>query len=196
VATGDIYLTVRERCAIMVDKTASLFALAARVGTTCADVPALIPRYLTRFALRIGMAYQLADDLRDLKGERSPTRAARSDIKTQVFTLPLLFALRSPNDSADLRSMLHVLRDNPGDGAVLWVAKEIVRLGGARAAERLLEWWLQDAQRELSRCTPPEHARRAHESLFAFVDEMLRRRTDEEDFSTISNNPSVSPEYI
>src|SRR5262249_9439578 len=59
---GDLRLGVRARERIMRDKTARLFALAARLGAGLGGAPEAVERLAARFGLRAGLCFQLADD--------------------------------------------------------------------------------------------------------------------------------------
>ncbi len=93
---------------VVSDKTASLVSTAARFGAMTAGADAAIVATLADFGERIGVAFQLADDLLDVTG--SSLRSGKTpgtDLREGVRTLPVLLALRSgqPAD-ARLRELL------------------------------------------------------------------------------------------
>jgi len=83
-------------------KTASLFAAACEVGSLCGA-----QRHrnaLTRFGQRLGMAFQVADDLLDYTEAQETTgKPTGLDLREHKVTLPLIFALRKMPTAARRR---------------------------------------------------------------------------------------------
>jgi geranylgeranyl pyrophosphate synthase len=76
-----------RRCEL---KTGSLFEAACRLGALATDGPA---DALARFGRRIGLAFQLLDDVLDIAGPASRTGKARgTDLLDGTVTLPLILA--------------------------------------------------------------------------------------------------------
>jgi geranylgeranyl pyrophosphate synthase len=91
-----------ERCEL---KTGSLFEAACRLGALAAGGPA---DALAAFGRRIGLAFQLLDDVLDVSGPASRTGKARgTDLLDGTVTLPLILAReRDPQLAAtDLRAL-------------------------------------------------------------------------------------------
>ena len=100
-----------ERCEL---KTASLFAAAARLGATLGDVPDAADG-LAGFGRRIGLAFQILDDVLDVSGPAERTGKHRgTDLLDGTVTLPLIIAReRDPELAAlDLAAAGH--RARPG----------------------------------------------------------------------------------
>lgn len=93
---------VAHHLQVLEDKTGSLIATAGRFGAMFAGCPESVVETLTLFGERIGVAFQLADDLVDLTsadGESGKTQGR--DLREGVQTLPALLALASsrPEDT-------------------------------------------------------------------------------------------------
>ena len=91
-----------HRCEL---KTGSLFEAACRLGALSADGPA---DALAMFGRRIGLAFQLLDDVLDVAGPAARTGKARgTDLLDGTVTLPLILAReRDPSLAAlDLRTL-------------------------------------------------------------------------------------------
>lgn len=144
----DVGLSIHERLRIMRGKTASLFVLAARIGAVLAGADESVVRGLARFGLFYGLCFQLADDLRDLMAPASHLgRAPGADLRDGVYTLPTLFALRSPGERTDtLRDCLRRLCERPDDGSLRQAGELIVVLGGVAASMELLSEWIGRAR--------------------------------------------------
>jgi len=129
-------------------KTASLFAAACEVGSLCGA-----QRYrkgLTRFGQRLGMAFQVADDLLDYTEAQETTgKPTGLDLREHKVTLPLIYALRTMTPAA--RKRVDALFSNPDpDDALIAEVVEIVREeGGLEYARRRGEEFAQQAEEAL-----------------------------------------------
>ncbi len=119
---GRTELDVREEVYFRVvrNKTASLFAWAGRAGALVAGAASGAASVLGEFAERVGIAFQLVDDVLDYSGDPQATgKTLLGDLVEGKITLPLIRAL------ADRPSLLRDV--------------EAVRLGDERAAQRVAE---------------------------------------------------------
>jgi geranylgeranyl pyrophosphate synthase len=95
-----------ERCEL---KTASLFAAACRLGAVLGDPgPAAAPP-LGAFGARVGLAFQILDDVLDVSGPTERTGKPRgADLLDGTVTLPLIIARRRDPElrELDLRSVV------------------------------------------------------------------------------------------
>jgi octaprenyl-diphosphate synthase len=79
---------------ILEDKTASLFGWSARAGATVGHAPAPAREALGRFGERMGVAFQLVDDVLDYEGDPVTTgKSVLSDLSEGKVTLPLILAM-------------------------------------------------------------------------------------------------------
>ncbi len=123
--TPDRYLRAVE------GKTAALFALAARVGGELAGLPVPECEALATFGTRLGIAFQIADDVLDLAASDQVTgKPSGNDVRHGVYTLPVLYALQ---ERPWLRDRL-VRRIQPGDLAdIVALIKQTQGIGRALA---------------------------------------------------------------
>lgn len=95
-------------------KTAVLFRAAAALGAIAAGADTAQQSRLADYGLALGMAYQLADDVLDFKGDPTESgKAVGNDLAEGKPTLPLI----------------HVLRH--GDAAVVEQLRSVIRNGGS-----------------------------------------------------------------
>ena len=141
-------------------KTSALFAWCATVGGLC---PPSLRGPLARYGRRLGIAFQIADDLLDLEGDpRETGKAPGSDLREGKLTLPVFLACcRRPG-----------LREALGAGTLPLEAllEEIRRSGGlddARAAARRLAW---RAHRALDELPPSAWRQELHGLAGAAID--------------------------
>jgi geranylgeranyl pyrophosphate synthase len=93
------------------DKTAALFELAAWLGARAGELDEAATAAVVSYAGHVGLAFQLADDVRDFIGGPELGREAGTDLREGVYTLPVLLTLagRCPGGE-ELRSGLRALR--------------------------------------------------------------------------------------
>lgn len=88
---------------VVADKTGSLIAAAAAMGSLVAGVDRERRAVVTAFGERIGSAFQLSDDLLDVTSDATVSgKQPGTDLREGVATLPVLLARRS-TDPADAR---------------------------------------------------------------------------------------------
>ncbi|MCR2053001.1 polyprenyl synthetase family protein [Actinomyces bowdenii] len=76
---------------VLADKTGSLIAVAARYGAMLTGAGRGTERIVEDFAERIGVAFQLADDVIDLAGDSAVTgKTPGTDLREGVDTMPVL----------------------------------------------------------------------------------------------------------
>jgi len=86
---------------VVADKTGSLIATSARFGALLSGAPMDIVETLTKFGEKIGVAFQVADDLLDIAStETASGKTPGTDLKEGVPTLVTLFVM-ADNDPAD-----------------------------------------------------------------------------------------------
>jgi octaprenyl-diphosphate synthase len=130
-------------------KTASLFAAACEVGSLCGA-----QRYraaLTRFGQRLGMAFQVADDLLDYTEAQETTgKPTGLDLREHKVTLPLIAALRTMSPRARKRVDALFSDPNPDDGLIAEVVDIVREEGGLEYARRRGEEFAQEAEEALA----------------------------------------------
>lgn len=127
--------------AVIDGKTASLIAASCRLGAVLSGQDPAAVEALTAYGHRLGMAFQLADDVLDIAGlEAESGKTPGTDLKEGVFTLPVLLALEAENEGA--ATALPTLLADPTDANVA-AALELLRVHPALAQAR-------DAAREES----------------------------------------------
>ena len=122
---------------VLADKTGVLIATAARYGAMFSGCDAATTETLREYGERLGMAFQLADDLIDISSDPEDTgKTPGTDLREGKRTLPVLYALAS-TDPADAR-LKELLRSGIEDDASLVEALGLLRVHPAmgRAQER------------------------------------------------------------
>jgi geranylgeranyl pyrophosphate synthase len=88
-------------------KTGALYELAAWLGAEGGRLPPSAVDQVARYGAHAGVAFQLADDVRDFRGGPAFGREAGTDVREGVYTLPILLTLAGRFAGAlDLRRLL------------------------------------------------------------------------------------------
>ena len=104
---------------VLADKTGSLIAAAAEVGVVFSNADESYRAPMVAFGEKIGVAFQLIDDVIDLSSQIEETgKAAGTDLRAGVATLPLLFLQRAAKtDAASAELLARIERDISDDGS-------------------------------------------------------------------------------
>jgi octaprenyl-diphosphate synthase len=121
---------------IVRDKTSSLFAWACRAGATVGGGSVEASAALGEFGARVGVAFQLVDDVLDYVGDpRATGKALLGDLTEGKLTLPLIRAMA---ERPAIRADVEAVRAGDGDAAVR-IAQAVRESGvcdGVRALAR------------------------------------------------------------
>ncbi len=92
---------------VLADKTGALIATAARLGVMFSGAPAEYADPVTEYGERVGVAFQLVDDVIDLSPKASQTgKLAGTDLRAGVVTMPLLLLRRLAETDAEAGELL------------------------------------------------------------------------------------------
>lgn len=130
-------------------KTASLFGAASELGALCGAPAYRVP--LARYGERLGMLFQVVDDLLDYTGVQEETgKPSGLDLREHKVTLPLIAAL--PHlDRAARRRVDELFADrDPDDALVAEVVAIVAAHGGLEYARRRVEGLAADAESALT----------------------------------------------
>lgn len=152
-------------------KTGSLIATSARYGARFSGASADVEEALTEYAEKVGVAFQLADDILDIASESDESgKTPGTDLKEGVPTLPVLIARRSC-DPADAR-LLELLAGELSDDTLHAEALGLLRAHSAMEQARSYVIDLANEAKSLLKTVPEGPARSA---LEAFADLVATR---------------------
>lgn len=129
---------------VLADKTGSLISAAAQVGVIFSNAPDEYRVAVAEFGERIGIAFQLIDDVIDLAAENSDTgKTPGTDLRAGVATLPLLYLRREaatdPEAAALLRRIELDTTSFAGEVDETDLAAAITELRGHPVTQRTLD---------------------------------------------------------
>jgi heptaprenyl diphosphate synthase len=153
---------------VVADKTGSLIGTSGRFGAMLSGAGDTETEVLTRYGERIGIAFQLSDDLLDVAAESSELgKTPGTDLREGVPTLPVLLLRRAAR--AEDAELLALLAGDLSDDAVLATAVAGLRVHPVMAEARTeVQRWADDARSTLQPL-PESPAKAALESLCDFV---------------------------
>jgi heptaprenyl diphosphate synthase len=134
---------------VVAEKTGSLIGTSGRFGAMLSGADETAREVLTRFGERIGVAFQLSDDLLDVASDSSASgKTPGTDLREGVPTLPVLL-LRRRADPAD-DSLLALLDGDLSDDARLASAVTALRAHPVMAEARaVVQQWADEARETL-----------------------------------------------
>lgn len=152
---------------IIRQKTASLIASACSVGAASATEDQEKIDRLCLLGEKIGMAFQIKDDLFDY-GDKEVGKPRGIDIKEKKMTLPLIYALAHA-DKSKKRSIINSIKkhsNNPTE--VKKIIDYVHTSGGIEYATEVMYRYQQEALDILNQF-PPSEARESIEQLIKYV---------------------------
>jgi len=103
----DLKLSTADYYRIIEMKTAALFSAACELGAFISEANPVVIGAMKNFGVKLGVAYQIYDDILDLAGDEAETgKTLGTDLRKGKFTLPVLLLLQSGKDSATIRELL------------------------------------------------------------------------------------------
>ncbi len=139
-------------------KTASLLSASCETGAMCGAARFREP--LARYGDRLGMAFQIADDILDYTEDESVTgKTSGSDLREHKVTLPLIASLPAVTPAARARIDELFAMDEPDDRVIADVVGIVGDAGGIEEARRRGARFADEAEAALA--TLPESAIRS-----------------------------------
>jgi heptaprenyl diphosphate synthase len=162
---------------VLADKTGSLIATSARYGAAFSGAGTEVAELLARYGEKVGVAFQLADDVIDLSSDAEVTgKTPGTDLREGVDTMPVLLlreraAAGTLDDSGS--AVLERLRaeELASDEALRAVVADLRDHEVVGQARELAEQWARDAVAELD----PLPASPVKDALAAFAGLLVDR---------------------
>jgi octaprenyl-diphosphate synthase len=152
---------------IISNKTASLLASSCAAGAFSAQNDEKQASMLKDFGEKVGIAFQIKDDLFDY-GSEDVGKPTGNDIKEKKLTLPLIYSLNQA-DKATRRRMVNIIKnDHKNTDQVKQVIDFVVQTGGIRyATDKMIQY--RDEALSILHEFPETDSRLALEELVRFT---------------------------
>lgn len=152
---------------IIRQKTASLIASACGVGALSTGMPKTEARQMQHFGEKVGMAFQIKDDLFDY-GDTGVGKPTRIDIKEKKMTLPLIYALNQADAKTKKWLINTVKRHNKDRKRVNQLVDMVKQMGGIAYATTVMHRYRDEAL-ELLFAYPKSPSRDSLEQLINYT---------------------------
>ena len=153
------------------DKTGALTGMATKIGAVLAGADKTTVNALGRFGATIGVAFQLQDDLLNLKDSKVSKNkgVVGEDIREGKITLAIIHTLKTASDE-DRRALSDILRQHTTDSERINKAVEILdRYGAGSYVDKVKERLIREAWNELDRKLPESGAKKKLRGMLDFL---------------------------
>jgi geranylgeranyl diphosphate synthase, type I len=161
-------VSVDEYISMITGKSAALLAACAQIGSLIATADEAVADKYAEFALNLGIAFQIRDDILGIWGDPSVTgKSVATDILSKKKSLPVLYGLDKSQKLADIYRR-EPLREMDVEEAV----GELQILGAKDYTRSIEAEYYQRAIEALQQADPQGHAA---DWLYQFVDTLFNR---------------------
>jgi octaprenyl-diphosphate synthase len=137
--TEDVYFDIIRK------KTATLIAACCAVGVQSTDADAKYVALATEFGEKVGIAFQIKDDLFDY-GDAEIGKPLGIDIKEKKMTLPLIYALQNTDRSTRKYMMNAIKNDSENPSKVREVIAFVKSTGGLAYSTEKMQAYAVEAR--------------------------------------------------
>ncbi|VTS03892.1 polyprenyl synthetase family protein [Tuwongella immobilis] len=160
---GNLHLTEDAYFEMIDGKTAALTEVACRIGAMLAGANDHVCESLAIFGQKLGLAFQVADDLLDLMGDETKTgKTLGTDLEQQKMTLPLIHLLEVV-DGAEADSLRDAMR-HPTEANIQRILTALRVHGSLEYAQRRADELIAEGRAALQ-CLPSSTAKTMLEQL-------------------------------
>lgn len=136
---------------IIRQKTASLIASCCESGAASADASKEVQEDMRLFGEKVGLAFQIKDDLFDYGASNKIGKPSGIDIKERKMTLPLIHTLNKASWN-ERRQLINIVRNHNTDAKkVEWLVKFVYDNGGISYSEKVMHRYTDESLAILSR---------------------------------------------
>lgn len=129
---------------IIRNKTASLLASSCAAGAFSTSNDEVLTEKLGQFGEKVGMAFQIKDDLFDY-GTEEIGKPTGNDLKEKKLTLPLIYTLNTV-DKSTRREIIYIIKNqNRNKQKIKYVLDKVNEAGGIRYAEEKMNLYRDEA---------------------------------------------------
>ena len=162
--TEDVYYEIIRK------KTASLIAACCAMGAAAGKQDAETIEKMYLFGEKVGLAFQIKDDLFDFGLGEGIGKPVGIDIKEKKLTLPLIYALENTSKSERRRILNIVKNHNENSEKVKEVIDFVLKSGGIEYASAEM-YRIKDEALAILHTFPDNEAQRALEGLVVYTTE-------------------------
>jgi len=147
---GDPDITEEDYLKIVSQKTGALISSACRIGGILGNISEEKKEALSRFGLKVGIAFQVSDDILDyISSEEEFGKNLGKDLEEGKITLPLIYLIKRA-DKSILRKIYSIIKEGPQDGDLRWLQERLREYSSIESALNKAKAIVEEAKRELS----------------------------------------------
>jgi len=174
-AAGRFDMSVDEYMQIIAGKTAPFLACSAELGAFYASAPPAVVEHFRSFGQKLGLAFQIIDDVLDLVGETDTAgKTLRTDLIHRKPTLPLILYLQGATEEEQREILLRIRRDDFDEQSANWIVKRLSESGAVDVARKEAQKLTREAVESLTGIEGCADAKQALAELAQFV--VLRKK--------------------
>jgi octaprenyl-diphosphate synthase len=129
---------------IISNKTASLLASSCAAGAFSTSNDEVLTEKLNRFGEKVGIAFQIKDDLFDY-GSETVGKPTGNDLKEKKLTLPLIYTLNTI-DKPTRKEIIYIIKNQNKDAKkIKYVIDKVTETGGIRYATEKMNQYRDEA---------------------------------------------------
>ena len=155
---------------IITKKTATLIASCCATGATSAKQPQEVVDKMRLFGEKVGISFQIKDDLFDYGSGKNLGKPTGIDIKEKKMTLPLIYALKQTDRSTRKRIINTVKNNDNNNKKVQEVIDFVIENNGLEYATKVMLAYRDEALNILNEF-PDNEARKALTNLVIYTTE-------------------------
>ncbi len=143
-------ITEEDYFKIIRQKTATLISACCEVGACSVNAPKELQTKMAQFGEKIGLAFQIKDDLFDYTDNSKIGKPVGIDIKEKKLTLPLIYSLNKAQKS-ERKKVIHTIKNESHKKSnVQWVIDFVKESGGDNYAIQKIQELLSEAKNLLN----------------------------------------------
>jgi len=163
-------MSTEEYLQIIAGKTAPLLACSASLGAFYATADSEARERFRIFGQKLGLAFQIIDDVLDLVGETDTAgKTLRTDLIHRKPTLPLILYLQEATEAEHKEMLVQIRRDDFDAKSADWVVERLCESGTIGDAQETAQQLVEEAVASLAEIDGDSQAKQALAELAQFV---------------------------
>jgi len=163
-------MSAEEYLQIIAGKTAPLLACSAELGAFYASAPPAVIDRFRLFGHKLGLAFQIIDDVLDLVGDTDTAgKTLRTDLIHRKPTLPMILYLQRATENERQELLMHLRRDDFDEQSADKVVARLCETSAVPAARQTAQRLIDEAMESLLEIEGNVDAKQSLAELAQFV---------------------------
>lgn len=150
IKTADLKIKFEEYIKIIISKTAVMFSACCEIGAIIGQQPEEKITALREFGKKLGIAFQMADDILDYLGDPEKTgKKPGTDLNEGKITLPVLKLLESATEEESTRIRTIIVDERATDDNLEYILGLMHKYDVKKRSESVVDEYINDAKQHL-----------------------------------------------